>query len=351
MTALRQRRVLLFAGPRRLAWRTEPCPSPGPGQVQVQVHWTAPSPGTEGLLYRGEWPADLPLDDALPALQGRFAYPVAYGYSAVGRVVQTGPDLSEDWRGRWVFAFQPHASCFVAPAEQVRPLPPDLTPEDATFLPNLETAVNLLLDAAPLIGEHVIVLGQGVVGLLTTGLLAALPLGSLTVVDRYANRRAAALAWGAQQAVPPPRTPEEYDALRQGRVAHPRYPGADVVLELSGAPAALQTAIEVAAFAGRIVVGSWYGAKPATLHLGGRFHRARLRLVSSQVTTLAPALQGRWTVARRWAVAEHHARRLRPAAHLVTHRLPAARAADAYALLDAHPEQAIQVLLDWRAQS
>ncbi len=345
----RQRRVLLFAGPRRLAWRTEPCPAPGPGQVQVQVYWTAPSPGTEMLLYRGQWPADLPLDDALPALQGRFAYPVAYGYSAVGRVAAVGPGVSEDWRGRWVFAFQPHASCFTAAVTQVRPLPPDLAPEDAALLPNLETAVNLLLDAAPRIGEHVVVLGQGVVGLLTTGLLAALPLGSLTVVDRYPLRRERALAWGATAALPPPTTPEAVERLRAGKVAHPRYSGADLVLELSGAPEALQTAIEVTAFAGRIVVGSWYGAKRAELALGGRFHRARLRVISSQVTTLAPELTARWDTARRWAVAETQARRLRPATHLVTHRLPAAQAADAYRLLDEHPDRAIQVLLDWRA--
>ncbi len=343
-----QRRVLLFAGPRRLAWRTEPCPAPGPGQVRVRVHWTAPSPGTEMLLYRGQWPDDLPLDDALPALQGRFAYPVAYGYSAVGRVLDVGPGVDETWHGRWVFAFQPHASCFTTAVEQVRALPPEVDPQDAALLPNLETAVNLLLDAAPRIGEHVIVLGQGVVGLLTTALLAALPLASLTVVDRYPLRRERALAWGATQALPPPTTPDQVERLRAGKARHPRYPGADLVLELSGAPVALQTAIDVTAFAGRIVVGSWYGAKPATLHLGGRFHRARLRLVSSQVTTLAPELTPRWDSARRWRVAETQAQRLRPAQHVVTHRLPAHRAADAYRLLDERPDQAIQVLLDWR---
>ncbi len=349
MSPLTERRVLLFAGPRRLAWRTEPCPSPGPGQVQVQVHWSAPSPGTEMLLYRGQWPPEVPLDDALPALQGRFAYPVAYGYSTVGRVVAVGPEVAEEWVGRWVFAFQPHASCYTAAVDQVRPLPPDLTPEDALFLPNLETAVTFALDAAPRIGEHVIVLGQGVVGLLTTGVLAAMPLGSLTVVDRYAQRRALALAWGAQQAVPPPVSAEELAALRAHKAPHPRYPGADVVLEVSGAPQALQTAIEVAGFGARIVVGSWYGAKPVTLDLGGRFHRARLQLVSSQVTTLAPGLGGLWNPQRRWTVAEREAQRLRPARHLVTHRLPAAQAEEAYRLLDQHPERTVQVLLRWRS--
>jgi threonine dehydrogenase-like Zn-dependent dehydrogenase len=95
-----------------------------------------------------------------------------------------------------------------------------------------------------------------------------------------------------------------------------------------------------------VVVGSWYGQKPTSLNLGGRFHRSRIRLVSSQVSSIAPEWTGRWTKSRRLKVAWQMVERVRPA-QFITHRFPVERAALAYALLDNHPEQVIQVLLTY----
>jgi threonine dehydrogenase-like Zn-dependent dehydrogenase len=108
----------------------------------------------------------------------------------------------------------------------------------------------------------------------------------------------------------------------------------------------LNLAIELTGFAGRIIIGSWYGRKSAELNLGGSFHRSRIRLISSQVSTLTPDLLARWSKSRRLDVAWAMLRRV-PVCDLITHTFPSAEAAQAYALLDQHPEQALQVIFHY----
>ncbi len=133
-------------------------------------------------------------------------------------------------------------------------------------------------------------------------------------------------------------------ALRE----HADDAGADLTYELSGNPTALDQAIAVTGFSGRIVIGSWYGQKRADLNLGGPFHRSRIRLISSQVSSLAPEWGGRWTKSRRLQVAWRMIERLRPAS-LITHRIPIEQASTAYTLLDRHPEDAMQIILTYGA--
>lgn len=332
--------ALWFTAPYCVEVRAADLPAPGPGQARVETLCSAVSAGTEMLVYRGQFPAGLAVDATIGALAGAFAYPLRYGYAAVGRVADLGPGGDPAWLGRLVFAFQPHASAFVAPLAELLPVPAGLSPEAAVCLPSMETAVNFLLDGAPLVGEQVVVLGQGMVGLLTTALLAHLPLAALLTVDRFPLRRTWSLQLGATLSVPP-----EAD-LRAALNAGSEAAGADLVYELSGAPAALDEAIAAAGFAGRIVVGSWYGQKRHPVDLGGRFHRGRLRLISSQVSTLTPELQARWTKARRLETAWQMLALVRPE-QLITHRFPLAEAACAYQLVDSRPAEAIQIILTY----
>jgi threonine dehydrogenase-like Zn-dependent dehydrogenase len=92
------------------------------------------------------------------------------------------------------------------------------------------------------------------------------------------------------------------------------------------------------------VIGSWYGQKRAEIDLGGRFHRSRIRILSSQVSTIDPAWTGRWTKARRLGTAWEMIHRAQPE-RLITHRFAARDAAQAYAMLDQNPDQALQVVL------
>jgi 2-desacetyl-2-hydroxyethyl bacteriochlorophyllide A dehydrogenase len=338
-------RALYFTAPYQVAVREEYLPYPTPGRVLVQTVVSGISPGTELLIYRGQAPTDLPVDDTITALAGDFAFPLKYGYAAVGRVIAVGSAAEREWEGRLVFAFQPHASHFLSAPAELLPVPDALRPEEAVFLPNMETAVNFLMDGHPLIGERVVVFGQGVVGLLTTALLARMPLSRLITLDRYPSRRERSWQLGAHASL---------DAGKADVLAHVQAclqeehvaAGADLTYELSGNPAALDQAIAVTGFDGRVVIGSWYGQKRVDLNLGGRFHRSRIRLISSQVSTIAPAWGGRWTKGRRLQVAWQMLQQVR-AAQLITHRLPFGQASEAYALLDQHPAEAIQVLFTY----
>ena len=336
------RRALVFEAPYLVSVLHEPAPEPRPDQVLVRTLASAISSGTELLFYRGLVPAEMEVDATIPALAGRMSYPLRYGYAAVGRVIRAGADAGGAWEGRMFFSFQPHQSHFAARPSELIPVPEWLEPGVAALLPSMETAVNFVLDGQPAIGENTVVLGQGVVGLLTAALLARMPLRRLVTLDRFELRRRASKQLGASEAI---------DAEADGAQAAVEAllqedGGADLVYELTGDPSALNLAIALAGYAGRIIAGSWYGRKRAEIDLGGRFHRNRIRLMSSQVSTIAPERTGRWDQQRRLRVAWEQFRVV-PAAGLITHRFPIERAAEAYALLDRHPDQAMQVLITY----
>ena len=340
-----KRLALYFTAPYRVSVREESLSPPGVDQILVQTLVSAISPGSELLIYRGQAPADIPLDETIPTLTGGFGFPLKYGYATVGQVIALGAGVDSEWQGRLVFAFNPHESHFLASPTELIPVPPGLSPEEAALLPNMETAVNFLMDGQPLIGERVVVFGQGVVGQLTAALLVRFPLACLVTLDRYPLRREQSLALGAHASLDPsaPDTPTELRSLLKAEQPHA---GADLTYELSGNPAALDQGIAATGFNGRLVIGSWYGQKRVDLDLGGRFHRSRVRLISSQVSTIAPEWSARWTKARRIGVAWRMLEEIRPI-QLLTHRFPIAQAGKAYALLDEPPEQAIQVMLTY----
>jgi 2-desacetyl-2-hydroxyethyl bacteriochlorophyllide A dehydrogenase len=318
------RRALLFAGPRRIELVDEPLREPGPGELLVRTSVSAISAGTELLAYRGQIPPQLSIDDTLGALEGSFAFPFRFGYASVGEVLGTGPGVDPAWRGRTVFAFHPHASAFLVPVADAVAVPTSLAPDRAALLAVMETAVNLVLDGRPLIGERVAVVGQGMVGLLVTALLARFPLEHLAAIERVPLRAQAARTLGAEIVT------DAHDA--------------DLVYELSGDPAALDVALACAGPEARVIIGSWYGSKRAPVDLGGTFHRGRVQIASSQVSRIAPALSGRWDRPRRFATAWRALAAL-DVAPLITHRFALAEAPAAYELLDRTPDRALQVLL------
>ena len=250
------------------------------------------------LIYRGQFPPKLSLDQNITTLVQEFKYPLKYGYTTIGRVVETGSTVSGGWLDRMVFCFHPHESHYAAHQDQLIPVPPDVDPEDALFLPNMESAVNFLMDGRPVIGEVAVVFGQGVVGLLTTAQLAMLPLSCLITVDKWPRRREKSLTVGALVSWDPT-VPDLQDKLAAVCESRSGNKNADLIYELSGNPEALNQAIGIAGFDTRIVIGSWYGTRKATLDLGAGFHRNRTRLISSQVSTLAPEFSGRWSKGRR----------------------------------------------------
>lgn len=343
------RTTLYFTAPYAAEVRHEPVPDPAPREVRVRTTYSAVSPGTELLIYRGQHP-DPGDDAALDPLTGSADYPLACGYSTVGVVEAVGREVDADWQGRRVFGFQPHTSHFCCAPARLIPLPAALDDRDAVFIPNMETAVNLVMDGAPRIGERVLVLGQGVVGLLTTALLNRFPLEVLAATDRYAARRARSLELGADHAFDPS-APSTDQTLREvlrlaAEDAVPHGSGADLLFELTGVPAALDDAIRYAGFESRIVVGSWYGARRAAIDLGGRFHRRRIRIVSSQVSTVASTLRGRWDKERRMQAVLSCIQSIKPS-QLITNIIPIQRAPEAFETLSELPHDKIQMLFNY----
>jgi 2-desacetyl-2-hydroxyethyl bacteriochlorophyllide A dehydrogenase len=340
---------LWFTQPGQLEIREQPLAAVPAGNVQVKSICSAISAGTEMLVYRGQLPADIALDATLNSLQQSSNYPLQYGYACVGRVQHIGLGVDPSWLHKQVFAFQPHASHFICPVEQLIEVPEDIEPEAAVFLANMETAVNLVMDGAPLLGERVLVLGQGVVGLLLSSLLAQFPLTDLYALEGISQRRARAHQAGVHQ-VYDPGSAEQLSALKQTLNLPAELAtagsGADLIYEVSGVPAALNLAIELCSYSGRIVIASWYGNKSAPIQLGGTAHRNRIKLLSSQVSSIAPELTGRFDKARRFQIAWQMIRQLHPQ-QLISHRATLQQAHALYQQLDQQTEQVLQAVFNY----
>ena len=350
-----ERRAVLFTAPGAVEVCTEEMAPPQGDELLIETAVSAISAGTEMLFYRGQVPPSMAADISIAGLTDTVSYPLKYGYACVGRVCDTArpparqADRQLDAAGkedsRYYFAFHPHESHFCASPQALLPVPQGMAPAQAALLPNAETAVNLVMDGAPLVGERVLVMGLGIVGLLTTALLAQFPLAALIAVDPLPQRRRTAQRLGASQTIDPGGT-DGAETLQEALADTGERRGVDLIYELSGQPSALDAAVSAAGFDSRIVVGSWYGTKPATLQLGGSFHRNRVRLISSQVSTVAPRLRSRWTKARRMESAWQLLARL-PAEELISHRFPLEQASEAYRLIDSCPEQTLQVILNY----
>lgn len=330
-------RALWFIAPRTATLREENVPFPGPGEVRVEAVASAVSAGTEMLVYRGEVPEDLALD--LPTFEGSYAFPIKYGYAAVGRVMDTGSHVEHLSPGDVVFVHHPHQEIFVVPARMPVRIPDHLDPSLGVFAANLETAINVVHDTPVRFGETALVFGQGVVGLLVARLLKLAGAERVLVFDPIEKRRNLALAAGADGAFEPEAIDQLVQEITGGR-------GADVAVETSGSGAALQSAIDAVANEGTVVVASWYGTKPVTLALGGHFHRGRVRLRSSQVGRLNPGLAPRWDRTRRMGTVISMLDRL-DLEDLISHRIPFDGAPEAYRLIDERPGEAVQVVFTY----
>jgi threonine dehydrogenase-like Zn-dependent dehydrogenase len=331
-------RQLWFTAPHTVQVR-EALLEPAAGEVLVQVICSAPSAGTELLVYRGQLPAALELDSSLPVLREQNGYPLRYGYASVGRVLACGAGVGEFWLGRRVFALQPHASHYLAEPSALIPIPDAISDEAAVFLANMETAVNLVHDGAPLLGERVAVLGLGIVGLLTSALLAQFPLAALHGIDPHPLRRATAAALPHMSTHDASTTAQRETLCAQLRAQG----GVDLLFEVSGEPQALALALDSSGYCSRIVVGSWYGNKPCARPLGGAAHRNRISIVTSQVSTLAPALAGRWTRTRRFDSAWAQLQRVQPQ-RWIDARVPLTQAPELYQRLHERIEAPLQAL-------
>jgi threonine dehydrogenase-like Zn-dependent dehydrogenase len=185
-------RALWITAPGKAELRRQELPPAGEDEVIVRTLASGVSRGTETLVFHGRVPESQYGAMRAPLMEGAFPFPVKYGYSAVGR--------TED--GRRVFVLHPHQDIFLAPAGMCVVVPDIVPTRRAVLAANMETALNLLWDAAPLAGERIMVVGAGVVGLLAAALLARTPGAHVTVVDVAAARRKPAETFGCAFTTP-----------------------------------------------------------------------------------------------------------------------------------------------------
>jgi threonine dehydrogenase-like Zn-dependent dehydrogenase len=268
--------------PGRGELRPATVPAPGPDEVLVRALFSGISRGTEALVFRGGVPADQRGPMRAPFQEGDFPGPVKYGYLSVGRVEEGPAGL----RGRTVFCLHPHQTAYVVPADAVVPVPDGVPAERAVLAGTVETAVNALWDAPPLVGDRVTVLGAGMVGCCVARLLAGFPGVDVQLVDVDPARAPVAAALGVGFAHP--------DDAAGGR---------DLVVHTSATAAGLRRSLELLATEGSVLELSWYGDTPVEVPLGGSFHSRRLSIRASQVGTVSPARRGRRSTADRLALA------------------------------------------------
>jgi len=337
---------LWFTSPGNVEIKEQDITGPNDNDVLVESIYSAISTGTELLIYRGQFPTDIALDAAIDDLKSQpGSFPMRYGYASVGTVVETGSNIDPSVIGKTVFAFTPHASHFTIPFDQIMVLPEDIDPVDAVFLANMETAVNLVHDGNPLLGETVVVIGLGIVGLLTTHILSQFPLAELVVIEKIKSRQKLISNLDNCKFYSPT-SDDTIETIKQIQSSTSKELGADLVFELTGNPDALNLAVDLCGYNSQIVIGSWYGNKPSEINLGGKFHRNRIEIISSQVSTIAPELTGRWDKSRRLEFACKMIREISPN-KFISKSIDFEQAQQAYTLLDKSPEDYAQILLKY----
>ena len=253
--------------PRVGALRTKDLADPATGEVRVRTAYTGISRGTESVVFRGEVPPGEHERMRAPFQEGDFPGPVKYGYLNVG-IVESGPPAL---RGRTVFTLFPHQSAFVVPESAVHVLPDGIPARRAVLAGAVETAVNVLWDAAPLVGDRITVVGAGMIGCAIARIARTIPGVEVSVVDVDRSKAAVCRQLDVPYAHPD-------DAPRDR----------DIIVDASGSEGGLQFALRASATEGEIIVASWFGDRPVTLHLGEEFHARRLTIRSSQVGMVAP---------------------------------------------------------------
>lgn len=323
-----------FTQARTAELRAEEVGEPGPGEILVRSLCSLVSSGSEMNLYRGE--ANLP-DLLLPTASGTLPFPIKFGYQQIGEVEEAGPGSGYK-PGDHVWCLYPHQDRFVMPDALAILIPADLEPSRAAFGSNLTIALNALMTTPVVVGDCVAISGMGIIGSFL-GSLARRNASRLVLIDSDASRRERAAGWiGADRVVAPEQAQETITELTSGR-------GVDIFFEASGAPAALQTAIDNTAAEGTITALSWYGSRAVELRLSPEFHLRRQKIFSTGPGVPA-ALTPRWNNERIAQVAWEYLANNAADELLITHRVPFTEAPKAFQIVDDRTEKAMAVLLE-----
>lgn len=325
-------RAVWFEGPRQAVLRSEEVPDPSASEIQVRAIHSLISTGSELNLYKGE--GNLP-DVLLPTARGQIPFPLKFAYQTVGEVVAAGKDSGFSV-GDHVFAHHPHQELFTVSTQWIQRIPEGLDDLRAQFMSMHIIGLQTLLQRPVRPGEVVAVSGLGLIGSFAAS-LARLNAGKLIIIDPLAFRRDKAAWIGADAVVGPEDAAEAIRELSDGR-------GVDLFIETSGAPPALQMAINNTAVLGTIAVAAWYGTRPVQLSLSPEFHLRSLKIISIHAFNLDE--DNRWDNERKSLTSLEFLRKI-DVTPLITHRIPFSEAPSAYEQLDKRSGETLGVLLEY----
>lgn len=288
-------------------------------------------------------------DGLAPTLEKVFAKldePITLGYSAAGEVMEVGRNVPGFQPGDRVAiaggGYATHAEFNYVPKNLCVAIPPQVSDEDASFATVGAIALQGIRQAQPLMGERIVVIGLGLLGLLTVQMLKANGCAVMGV-DLDEKKVKLALELGADVAVSE-QAEAACEAFSGGR-------GADAVIIAAATPsnAPLESAAAMSRLKGRIVAVGLVGLdvprdefyhKELDLRLSMSYGPGRYDTNYEEGGRDYPFSYVRFTEQRNletflYLVAEG---KVTPS-KLITHRFAFDDALDAYALLTGKPPQ------------
>ncbi len=305
---------------------------PGPKELKIKTLFSGISHGTEMHGYKSlEW------------LERR-SFLKTPGYASVGKVLDVGKNVHKFKVGDLVTSFANHITSYIREenAQDIARLPSGISPEVGIFRFNTRVALNAILDADIKIGDNVAVFGLGVIGQIAAQMAKLSGAGQVIGVDLFDKRLEIAKKLGADITI----NAQKVTDIRKEILEFTEGRGADLAIEVSGSYKALNEAIRTVAYRGAIVVLSWYSGPAKDLYLDEEFHNNQIKLIPSMQMGINPELSYRWDKKRREDVALKLLGQLK-LTELITHRFDFHNAAEAYRLIDQHPDRVIQVMLQY----
>ena len=237
------------------------------GELIVKTLFSGISYGTEKLVHSGKVPNSQKNLMKCPYQEGDFGNDIKYGYINVGKVV----DGDKSYLGSNIFSLYPHQDFYKIPYNEVLIIPDKIPLTRCLLIPNLETAINAIWDTLPSAGDRILVIGAGIVGLLTAYLINKIPGVNLFIVDKDSSKSKIAKKLGIKF----------LDII-------PKKFNARFIYECTGDHRVLNSIRNNITVNSTICVLSWYGDKKSEIALGENFFSKRAKLIMSQVSKISP---------------------------------------------------------------
>lgn len=313
----------------------EPCemPVPGAGQLLIRTRATLISPGTERAFFLG-----------LPNTTQRFPqYP---GYNNVGEVAALGEGVTEWQIGDRVATPTRHAAYVLANAADGVRIPDGLPDERAAFFELGAIALQGVHKARIELGEAVVVIGAGLIGLLAMQLAKLQGAAPVITVDQDEQRLDFAQQAGADAVL----MADGHLSAELSRLCGEQEPA--VVIEATGHPAAIPTAFDLAGWCGRVILLGSTRGETEQVNFYRDVHKKGLTVIGAH-NSARPAHDSRpgwWTRLADQQTAMKLLTLDRLVIHpLITHRFSWQQAPQAYALLKEWNKDALGLVLSWTA--